>query len=309
MRARRGPLDGPAAPSYARFAAVHRRVSAAQWRDAVSLAAYFDDAATLRAFAGDKSVPGGLFQDALRLAVMQGSVRAAETLLDCGVASVREWGRATGGGLGPLRLAVLRGNCAMVEALAARTRLRDEDALSLAVVIQDVVISCTARAAEDMLLAIARMKPEKEGGAGGAAPEHWALALVCGAMHLHYRPRAIRLLMGLGDPESLQQAIDAAFFSGNVCALRVLCAAPRARAPSNGGAARHFSPQTAHIAAQLRARALLHRRNGLQRALRYVRNFRERFYAPGGAGWAGCRARFEACAVKTFAPAREKGAA
>jgi hypothetical protein len=269
--AREPPLIATPERSHARYATAMRRMTSGGGRDAVSLAAYFDDASMMKVFVRDRSIPSVLFEDALKLAVVQGNVRVVEVLMSSGAAQGGPGARLVY--RAPFRLAALRGNKEVFATIARYTRL--ERGESLARVTQDILLDGAGRTTVAMLVCLWRIS-------GGQDPVHWKDALVAAA-HTFHRPLVIRLCLAFDShPLALAEAVDTASFLGNAGALRVLASVPRARPPR-----REVNPVRARVSRgaevvvrQLRARVLLYRRNGLQRAILAVRAFRERYYAP-----------------------------
>lgn len=270
--AREPPLIAAPERSQSRYLTAMRRMTSGGGRDAVSLAAYFDDATMMKVFVQDRSIPTVLFEDALKLAVVQGNLRVVEVLMSSGAAQ---------GGPGPrflyrapLRLAALRGNREVFETIARYTRL--ERGESIERVTQDILLDGSGRNTVAMLVCLSCLP-------GGDDAMHWKDALVTAVAHVFHRPLVIRLCLAFDTHSSaLAEAVDTACFLGNAGALRVLASMPRARPPRreiNPVRAR-VSKATEIIVRQLRARVLLYRRNGLQRAVLAVRAFRERYYAP-----------------------------
>ena len=84
--AREPPLIAAPERSQSRYLTAMRRMTSGGGRDAVSLAAYFDDATMMKVFVRDRSIPTVLFEDALKLAVVQGNLRVVEVLMSSGAA-------------------------------------------------------------------------------------------------------------------------------------------------------------------------------------------------------------------------------
>lgn len=276
--------------SYARYARTAQRIATCHGRDAVTLAAYFDDVDTMRLFLLDTSVPRALFEDALKLAVVQGNLRVAELLLVSGAAQGAhddvQRHRA------PLRLAALKGNREMFAQLVAHTRLRTGESLQR--VVQDLLLDSTGRNTQAMLLCLAEMP-------GGHDPVHWKDALVAAASHMHYRPAVVRICLAFDRCASaVHEAVDVAYFMGNAAALRVVSAVPLVRAPREHIRPMRTSRALEHTARLMRARVMLARRNGLHRAVAAARRFLDRYYEPPtGKGYLRASGHFAAVAVST----------
>lgn len=269
--------------NYARYARTARRIANSHGRDAITLAAYFDDVDIMRLFIADASVPRGLFEDALKLAVVQGNLRVAELLLSSGVTQGAS--ADTNRFRAPLRLAALKGNRDMFALVVRHTRLRPGE--SIARVVQDILLDGAGRNTLAMLLCVTEMP-------GGTDPVHWKDALAAAASHVHYRPAVLRLCLAFDRGASaVDEAVDTAFFVGNASALRVLSHVPRVQPPRKPIRPVYASPAAERVARLMRARVLLVRRNGLRRAILFAQSFRERFYAPDGVGFVLANHRFE----------------
>lgn len=272
------------ARNHARYTRTARRIATCHGRDAVTLAAYFDDVEIMQVFVRDTSVPRVLFEDALKLAVVQGNAGVVRVLLESGAAQ----GVPSGANQhrAPLRLAALRGNREIFALLAQHTVLREGETLSR--VVQDILLDSAGRNTLAMLLCIAEI-------VGGRDAAHWKDSLVAAAAHVHYRPGVVRLCLALDrGAGAVAEAVDTAFFVGNAGALRVLASLPCARPPKTRLRPVRDVPLVEHVARQMRARVLLLRRNGLRRAALAAQAFRERFYSPpSGLGYLRANARFE----------------
>jgi len=271
--------------SYARYSRTVQRIATHHGRDAVTLAAYFDDVDIMSLFLRDASVPRALFEDALKLAVVQGNLRVAELLLASGAArgahdDVRRY-------RGPLRLAALKGNREMFALLVAHTRLRAGENLQR--VVQDLLMDGAGRNTQAMLLCLAGMP-------GGRDPAHWKDALVAAASHMHYRPAAVRICLAFDrGATAVHEAVDVAYFMGNTAALRVLSVVPLVRAPREHIRPVRTSRPLERTASLMRARVMLARRNGLRRATTAARCFLDRYYEPPtGKGYLRASGRFAA---------------
>jgi hypothetical protein len=275
--------------SYARYSRTARRIANCHGRDAVTLAAYFDDVDIMRLFVRDASVPRVLFEDALKLAVVQGNLRVSELLLASGVAQGVH-ATDTNRYRAPLRLAALKGNRGMFELLVRYTHLRENESLQR--VVQDLLLDGAGRNTRAMLLCLAAMP-------GGRDPVHWTDALVASASHMHYRPDVVRVCLAFDrGATAVAEAVDVAYFMGNTSALRVLSKVPLVRPPREHIRPVHPSRPLEFTKRLMHARILLARRNGLQRATTAVHDFKACYYAPPhGGGYLRASGRFSAAAV------------
>ena len=270
--------------SHSRYYSAMRRMTSGESHDNVSLAAYFNDVATMKTLVLDKTRPTMLFEDALKLAVVQGNLEVVDVLMSSGAAQ-----GAPGHRLiyrAPLRLAALRGNRQMFAMLVKHTSLDEGESLSR--VTQDILLDGAGRNMLAMLICLSRMP-------GGFKSMHWKDALVAAVAHVFYRPLVIRLCLALDNSHSaIAEAVDTACFLGNVGALRILTSIPHVRPPRREtNSIRPLNSGIADVLLRLRVRVLLHRRNGLQRAILAVRSFRERYYSPpSGPGFLIARQHF-----------------